>query len=484
MKKTNPFITIESTTNAECGVALLHQIRNAIESMRCDWSEFTNQPIQAAVDYLASEHGLSCHLLCWLRLWHQTESAGNQMEVLRAFILLLRNAIGGKIPDPEAHRKAATFLLASENDIDEVALFFRVFASDKLKDIDPRYLAQWNSDTSARISVDRSIWTVANEGKDPQSLLIEHLQMRGNGGHANACAETKNCAAPAPSPTPPTRATPAAAPGNSPDPVCVLSKSQEEVFATLEGMLGVFATGGRSLAGVTPRFHPLLVGPSSSGKTFLVSELARRHKLPLLSLNVGSWVVSGGHRPTTIQSLAGFVERNDRGVIILDEADKINGASDWMRYVQQEVFALLDGRLGDFPDFSHVLNSKLQTGFFLVGAGTWQDLQPPLLRHGAYGEPPFGPLRIPMPRLRANLEGQKSIRDELLLRFNAQVLHIEPMEREEIRQRVLQICKAGGFQSLSQGQIDGLVAEVIASRAPQRALESLVTRILAHRAKS
>ena len=473
MKTFNPYLKFQST-NHTCESALLVQIRSAVESLRSDWKTLGKDPLKAAVKYFADEHGLSCHLLCWLAYWYESDPAAKQLQLLDAFLVLLENAIAGSIPDAEAHRNAAQLLLADESCLEEAAMMFRVCASASLKGTDPRHLAQWNNDSSPSVSVERSIWTAASPKPASQPSLFD---------------------VPGPSPIQPIvspgTAKPEILPAGQPCPAAtqhsgqnppMLSRSQTEVLATMRTMLAVFRSGSPSLAGITPRFHPLLVGPTGAGKTFLAGELARRAGLPLINLNVGSWVVSGGHRPTTPQLLARFVDENESGVIFVDEVDKIEGSTDWMRYVQQEVFALLDGRLGDFPDFSRSLNEKLRRGFFIVGAGTWQALQPPVLRHAAYAEPPFGPLPIPVPKLQAALEGQKSIGDELLLRFNCQVLHIEPMGRVEIRERVEDICRAGGHGNLRQDQIEKLVGEVLASRVPQRALESLVTRIQTHNA--
>jgi hypothetical protein len=40
-----------------------------------------------------------------------------------------------------------------------------------------------------------------------------------------------------------------------------------------------------------------------------------------------------------------FLHENERGIILLDELDKLNGAHEWNQFIRLEVHELLDGRL-------------------------------------------------------------------------------------------------------------------------------------------
>ena len=105
---------------------------------------------------------------------------------------------------------------------------------------------------------------------------------------------------------------------------------------------------------VKPRFSRLVVGPSGAGKTHIVRALAKHLGIPLFSIDVSNWVLlcaSGAERNgETWHHICNFVSKNDKGIIFLDELDKLGRSGDradsaWNQHLRVELYSLLDGRI-------------------------------------------------------------------------------------------------------------------------------------------
>jgi len=119
--------------------------------------------------------------------------------------------------------------------------------------------------------------------------------------------------------------------------------------------------------------------------------LAAELGVPCLELSSTNWIPLGanqrGARPTWID-IADFCRQKVRGLIFVDEIDKLFGFSPWINYIRVEVFGLLDRRAPDnlaFPSddgsdpeelrvFMEVGKTHLRESVFLVGAGAFQNL--------------------------------------------------------------------------------------------------------------
>jgi ATPase family protein associated with various cellular activities (AAA) len=210
-----------------------------------------------------------------------------------------------------------------------------------------------------------------------------------------------------------------------PTSVITLTASQRELLAPLQAHWRIKQRGER-IAGYDPRPNPLIVAPSGSGKTALVRHFAAVEKMPMKDFNIGTWIVTGAKaEPPTLNEIGDFIRDNTRGVLFFDELDKLCGATDWTRCIQQEIYALLDGRTDSFPYWDEKMAKKLARDFFIVGAGTGQ-------RHYARRDLALGfGATDTDDRWAIELNKQDQLPGELLMRFNAEVLFLHPPTKTE-----------------------------------------------------
>jgi len=252
----------------------------------------------------------------------------------------------------------------------------------------------------------------------------------------------------------------------------MLTKSQQELSRALKSFWKLKQSGA-CVAGYDARPIPLIVGPSGSGKSALVRHFAQENKLPMRDFNVGTWVITGAKaEPYTLGEISRFIEENDRGVLFIDEVDKLFGTADWARSLQQEVFALLDGRTDSFISWTDEVRAKFARNFFIVGAGTWQTLYARNRKNlGFQNGRGCDDWSI-------DLSEQTMIPDELLMRFNADVLYLKPLEPEEIAKRITSIVSQSGRGAVSEERLQHLTAKAHASGRHNRWLEAFASRIL------
>ncbi len=205
---------------------------------------------------------------------------------------------------------------------------------------------------------------------------------------------------------------------------------------------------------VTPKTAVLICGSTGSGKSFLCRQLALGLDLPFLDLEYSNWVVTGaGARGGlhTLRLLYRFIEKHQRGVIVLDEIDKLgtaDGASDWTRSVHVEVMALLDRRVlpgiieaaednyeeRNYSLTAEELQQRFRQGYLLIGAGAWQHLWRQSLTAGfgssaiTHNEPTYEEL-------------VRVVRPEILNRFRSCILFLPPLMVAEYEALVNETAK-------------------------------------------
>jgi ATP-dependent Clp protease ATP-binding subunit ClpX len=159
------------------------------------------------------------------------------------------------------------------------------------------------------------------------------------------------------------------------------------------------AARGRDEAGFGPQ-HVLMLGPTGAGKTLLVRTLAAMLDVPVLLTSATTLVETGyvgDHVETLFAHLlaraGGARARAERGIVFLDEIDKIRAARDGFRDVsgegvQNALLTVLDGRPVRFRDDG--TSSEIDASRVLfIAAGAFVGLEE-LVRARASGRPALG----------------------------------------------------------------------------------------------
>jgi hypothetical protein len=204
-------------------------------------------------------------------------------------------------------------------------------------------------------------------------------------------------------------------------------------------------------------------------------------QLPITCLEFSAWIVTGaGSRrgaAHTLTSLYHFISTQDRGIIFVDEIEKLGSSdveSDWGKAVQLELFSVLDKRIlagvtdadDDQPrtvPFSirapH-LERKFQASFFVVGAGAWQALWDRKIDIGFSADDRSRRTRLTYREL------GKILRPEIRNRFNSSVLWLPPLTLSD-------------YEILLREAIDRLPAEftpIMTERAAETIVEAAETK--------
>lgn len=174
----------------------------------------------------------------------------------------------------------------------------------------------------------------------------------------------------------------------------ILSPQQQVVLNRLLPVARVATNGCRDDLPIQPLTSTLIVGPSGNGKSFIAAELGKRLSLPVLRINVSSWVVlSARNEPWTFSSIVQWVYslQGGGGILVLDEADKLQGTGDWVSCIRHEAHDLLDfviplaarmpaaptddaWGIPDPPMFVEraLLEKQLRERVFILACGAWQ----------------------------------------------------------------------------------------------------------------
>ena len=227
----------------------------------------------------------------------------------------------------------------------------------------------------------------------------------------------------------------------------ILSPQQQVVLNRLLPVAKVATNGCRDDLPIQPRTSTLIVGPSGNGKSYIAVELGKRLGLPVLRINVSSWVVlSARNEPWTFSSIVQWVYslQGGGGILVLDEADKLQGTGDWVSCIRHEAHDLLDfviplaarmpaaptddaWGIPDPPMFVEraLLEKQLRERVFILACGAWQSAWRGNSRKLGFSqdESPVEP-----PSCEQILQ---SIEPELRQRFRHEVCWLPPMTRSD-----------------------------------------------------
>ena len=266
-----------------------------------------------------------------------------------------------------------------------------------------------------------------------------------------------------------------------------LTPSQQKAYERLNFFFKIGLKRIRPFRGIKPRPFPMLVGPSGCGKTFLVSTLASEFGLSFYSINISNWIVRGAKAdlPPTMEQIADYVKNHDKGVIFVDEVNKLKKqqtGESWTSSVFVEVLALLDRdeRLENMGFLG--LLEKLQKNFIIVGAAAFHEEWMDSLRSGTIIG--FGPAKESEKdqeeKFTKIIQKQESVPEELLNRFNDRLIVIMPPTKEEYAGRITSIREYYQLPGLEADEVDGLADEAANSGKMMRWLEGYVTDCLDH----
>lgn len=154
--------------------------------------------------------------------------------------------------------------------------------------------------------------------------------------------------------------------------------TQNQVQSQLEHVFSVFKTSNGML-----RPHSILTGCSGSGKTFLIQQLARAHKIPFIEINAAQLTNEGLSGNSLSKALVPLGSYGDSlNIVFFDEIDKLFlagedqiGSRETTIRVQNELLKILESDtadvIGDYGKYRTV--NVRNTLFFFAGAFNNED---------------------------------------------------------------------------------------------------------------
>jgi hypothetical protein len=276
----------------------------------------------------------------------------------------------------------------------------------------------------------------------------------------------------------------------------ILTRQQREVLdLCVESGELFFSQDSRTSGPIRPRLFPLLCAPTGSGKSMLVARCAEQLGAYYRRTQRGDLAPQGASRMrSSLFQILDLVTVQERTLWHIDELDKFavdgGGATpgnEWGASIFSDMWSALDGvfpldsylALEDRPRAKdpavnlQYLEKKVRTSLYIVGSGTWQDVfaraaKPSVGFATGCGE-------APLTVTAADVRNSRLISQELLARFNANLLILGYPERDE----VLSLVKASGIATLAREVgYEILPDDLDFRKSGYRVLETLLSRLL------
>jgi hypothetical protein len=251
-----------------------------------------------------------------------------------------------------------------------------------------------------------------------------------------------------------------------------LTRSQKAAETQLT-LLYQAKRAGLTAGGITPSLHPLLIGSSGSGKSFLVRSLAKRLKIPLFETTMSSWLPQGGRAQVpTGRLLARFLQEqgSDGAIVFIDEIDKLRPQKDnseYGRHLLDEVMGLLSGIVERWDGWSPETAQILRDRTFIVCAGTFQHM---------YQESQSPGEAWQKLSIADRIWEQECLPEELLMRLSSSMIELQPPDHDEIVHRLMRIHQDMGVSMMLSPEGLGLVADrILRGRCNMRGLQTYIT---------
>lgn len=222
------------------------------------------------------------------------------------------------------------------------------------------------------------------------------------------------------------------------------------------------------------RYHILLLGPTGSGKTFIVKQLADYLRVPVSFASATSLVEAGYKGRSVDDIIKSLLDRADgnprlaeRGILFIDEIDKIRrqdsgGVRDISgEGVQNALLTMLDGRIADSVD--NVKHEPVDTSRILfVCTGAFVGLQGIVERRLGKGEKSkIGFTR----RIRENLE---TIPDQPIYRALCQAVTSDLVEFGMIPEFIGRFATITALHELGRADLRAIVSDSTQGSALER----------------
>jgi hypothetical protein len=265
-----------------------------------------------------------------------------------------------------------------------------------------------------------------------------------------------------------------------------LTPSQQHASKKIDFFFKLGLSNLDSIEGISPRPIPLIAGPSGSGKTFIVGQVAKDYGIPLFCINVQNWIVRGSKNDAqvTIEQIREFVSHNERGVIFIDEVNKLQnshiGSCAWSADVFSELLAFLDRDQRLEAMGLSGLTQKIKQQFLIVGAAAFQEQW----QQSGATTPSIGftedarCLEDREDSYEQAIRSQDTIPEELLFRFNDRLILIAPPTQEEFGKRIVSLRAALSLSSLPEQEVQDLAKTAVKSQKCMRWIEGYLSECL------